>query len=87
LLHYVTIHYITLHYITSHYITYHHAANLCIFGVTYITNNLQICMKYVIDAWTPVLHISLNIVCLLYNILTPLIYIILRPTGKFYNCQ
>jgi len=44
-------------------------------------------MKYIIDACTPVLHISLNIVCLLYDILTPLIYIILRPTGKFYNCQ
>ena len=63
----------------------HHTASLYIFGVTYKTNNHQIYIKYVIDAWTPILHI-INLSYLL-NILRPLIYILLRLTEKFYISQ
>jgi len=61
--------------------------NLCIFGVTYTTNNPQIYIKDVIDAWTPVYNYHLMILSYFLNILTPLSYILLLTTVKFYNTQ
>lgn len=63
-----------------------HITNPYICGVTYTTNNNQIHIKHVSDAWNPI-YINLMVLSYFPNTSISLIQILLRPTETFYNCQ